>query len=63
MPIDEIEKIENTKKRFDVLYYETRENEMEIMNKISIMLKHHITEINEIDTLEKLSNIYKNIKG
>lgn len=60
MPSDEIEK---ATKRFDVLYYETRENEMEIMNKISNMIKCHITEINEIDTLEKLSNIYKNIKG
>lgn len=63
MPIDEIEKIENTKKRFDELYYETRENEMEIMNKISKIINDNILDPNQVYDLELLSIIYKNIKG
>ena len=60
MPND---KIENITKRFDVLYYETRENEMSIMNKISMMINTNIFDKTKIDYMEKLSNIYKNIKG
>lgn len=67
MPSD---KIENITKRYDELYYETRENEMKILHKLATEIfetitTHDVKEMTIIDVsvLEQLSNVYKNIKG
>lgn len=51
-------------KRTNFLFFETRENEIEIQNKISKLLLVELNKINkDLDKIETLSYIYKNIKG
>ena len=46
------------------LFYDTRDNEMEIQYKISKMILNELNTIHkDIDRIETLSYIYKNIKG
>ena len=48
----------------DFLYFETRTNELKILNDISFRILDELKgEIIDLDRIETLSYIYKNIKG
>ena len=50
--------------RDDFLYFETRTNELKILNEISFKILDELKDkIIDFDRVETLSYIYKNIKG